>query len=228
MFFGSWIFAQNDSILTPIAVEKERFFEEKFKDTYNSNEFIYETKGRSKGWWDQFIENLEAFLKKLFNISAQKDLGHLIDLFLKILAVLIILFVVYKIVKLMLDGEGQWIFGQNTNKNILQSEDIDLNIHETDFSKLIKESIDNNQLRLAIRYYYLWLLKKLTDKKSLEWDPEKTNSDYLYELKCSGFENDFEFHSYIYDYVWYGGFDISDKVFESTEQSFKQFLKKIK
>ncbi|MEI7487385.1 MAG: hypothetical protein WCJ72_08235 [Chryseobacterium sp.] len=54
------------------------------------------------------------------------------------------------------------------------------------------------------------MLKKLSDKKSINWNPEKTNKDYVTELKVPNLKNEFSNLSYIFEYVWYGEFSIDE------------------
>jgi hypothetical protein len=65
----------------------------------------------------------------------------------------------------------------------LKIEDIEKNLHLIDFEKLIQETLKKGESRLAIRYYYLWLLKKMTEKNVIVWDLEKTNSDSEIQFK---------------------------------------------
>ena len=60
---------------------------------------------------------------------------------------------------------------------------------------LISEAESNNNYRLAIRYYYLWLLKGLSEKEIIDYDPEKTNSDYQYEIKTPEISEQFAYTS---------------------------------
>ncbi len=231
IFFGMffWLCAsQIDSTQVSVKKIEPKQFAQDFKKDYQSKEFIYETDTQSKGWWDRAMDNLSEFFKSILNIESERSISNTIDIIFKILAVLIILFVIYKIVLLFLNKEGQWIFGQKQNQNIMRVDDLDIDINQTDFKEVIKNSIQSKNFRLATRFYYLWLLKKLSDNQHLDWDPEKTNSDYINELKGSGFENDFKYHSYLYDYVWYGGFELSEEVFSSTKTSFETLINKLK
>ena len=168
------------------------------------------------------------FFKRLFNLSSDTVSGKVVDIVLKTLAVLLIIFVIYLIVKAILNGEGQWIFGKSSDKKVIHYEDIEKNIHLVDFEKLIKETLKSGEQRLSIRYYYLWILKKMSDKNMIEWDIEKTNSDYLYELKEQTFKSDFEYVSYLYNYIWYGEFEMTEDSFLQAKNAFEKTLQSLK
>ncbi|WP_264560650.1 hypothetical protein [Flavobacterium sp. N501239] len=138
---------------------------------------------------------------------------------MKIIAFIIIGFVIYMIVKVIINKEGQWIFGKK-NKKITVSELVEENIHSINFNEIIKKSKQEKDYRLTIRYYYLWLLKSYSDKELIEWDIEKTNSDYLSELKSQNTKENFKYLSYIYDYSWYGEFEINEPDFLKAETVF--------
>ncbi len=75
------------------------------------------------------------------------------------------------------------------------------------------------------RYLYLKSLKSLANKKTIEWHFDKTNSDYLNEIKDSKLKGLFKRVSYIYDYVWYGEFPIDEVSFNKNKDDFNQLIK---
>ena len=56
------------------------------------------------------------------------------------------------------------------------------NIHEVDFATRLAEAEAAGNCRLAVRLGYLQLLKQLTDRGLIHWQPDKTNHAYLAEL----------------------------------------------
>ena len=86
-------------------------------------------------------------------------------------------------------------------------------------------SIKENNYRLATRYLYLKSLKSLANKKAIEWHFDKTNSDYINEIKDVKVKVLFKRVSYIYDYVWYGEFQIDETSFNKNKDDFNQLIK---
>jgi len=68
------------------------------------------------------------------------------------------------------------------------------------------------------------LLKSLSDKNTIEWDIEKTNSDYIREIKDNKLKQDFQFLSYIFEYSWYGEFELNDNDFSKAEAAFLKLI----
>ncbi len=220
------IFTEKDIKIDSSTI-KTGTFEENFKDNYQDSEYIYEQAVKESNWWDRFKQWLADFFKNLFNLSSDTVSGKVVDILIKSLAVVLIVFVIYLIVKSIMNGEGQWIFGKSSDKKVIHYEDIEKNIHLVDFEKLIKETLKSGEQRLTIRYYYLWLLKKMADKNIIEWDIEKTNSDYLYEIKDQTFKSNFEYVSYLYNYIWYGEFELDEQTFEKAKTDFEKIIKSI-
>ena len=201
-------------------------FDSEFKENYTSNEFQYEVKVQEKNWWDRFVEWLEGIFRQLFGLSDGVS-SKAVDWTLNILAIIIVLVVIYLIVKAVLNKEGQWVFGKSTTKKIISHDDIERNLKYIDFEKLIKDTLKIGDNRLAIRYYYLWILKKMSEKSMIDWNPEKTNTDYLYEIQSESLKKDFGYVSYLYNYIWYGEFELDEVSFENAKKSFEKTLQSL-
>lgn len=199
-------------------------FKEGFQEKYTADEFIYEVKVKELSAWERFKEWLYDLFERIFNSSSRENTENIVELFLKILAAAIIIFVIYLIVKAIMNGEGSWVFGKSSDKKVINYEEIEKNIHLVDFEKLIKETLKNGENRLAIRYYYLWLLKIMSAKQLIEWDVEKTNSDYLYEIKNTSIKSQFEYVSYLYNYIWYGEFELDEVTFVKAKKAFDNLI----
>src|SRR5690606_25633689 len=146
------IFTEKDIKIDSSNLETKTF-EENFKDNYQDSDYIYEQAIKESNWWDRFKQCLADFFKNLFNLSSDTISGKVVDILIKSLAVLLIIFVIYLIVKSIMNGEGQWIFGKSSDKKVIHYEDIERNIHLVDFEKLIKETLKSGEQRLSIRYY---------------------------------------------------------------------------
>lgn len=217
-------YTEKDIQIDSSTVEVKTFSKD-FKKKYTDPDFVYEQKTPEKGLWQRFLEWLARLFERWFHFESAESSFNFVSFFVKTIAVLIIVFVIYLIVKAIIDKEGQWIFGKNANKRNLYYSDIEKNIHLLDFDKLIKESIQSGEKRVAIRYYYLWLLKVMAQNHYIEWDIEKTNSDYLYELQRPAHKEEFTYLSYLYNYIWYGEFEIDETSFSKAQNRFKNAIK---
>ncbi|MDY0779641.1 hypothetical protein [Tenacibaculum sp. IB213877] len=136
--------------------------------------------------------------------------------------------VVFIILKLYVGFDTSFFKFKPTQINTTQTlvyEDED--IHNADLESLLKKAINEKDNRLSIRYYYLLALKKLSEKELIKYDNDKTNSEYLFEIKDTHTRSYFSYLSYIYTYVWYGNFSLNDTDFSKVEEKYKLFFKQI-
>ena len=220
----------NDSVaLIQIEEESEAierfYFEKDFQKNYTNSDFIYESKAKEKGAWERFRERLRRLYESLFGFKTSDQADKAIDITIYSLALLLTIGVIYLIVKALMNDEGKWIFGRSSDKKLVTYDELEQSLLETNFQKLIAESEKNGNQRLTIRYYYLWLLKSLSEKGHIEWDIEKTNSDYAHEIKDSQLKKDFEYLSYLYDYIWYGEFEVDQPTYDKAKAAFNKTIK---
>jgi len=218
----SSLIISNDSIIYKknIAISDEKKFEDNLKNKYSGKDFEY-------------IDNLKnPEPKRDVKPVSNSNFGANFFIFLaSVFPYVLGIIVVLIILKSLINTEsGFWSFKKSDTKitkaEIYQQEEE--NINENDYDKLLKAAIFSEDYRLATRYYYLSVLKKLSENKQIEYHKEKTNTDYLFELKNKKTRKDFSQLSYIYDYVWYGEFALDTSLFTRLENKFQSFIKKIK
>lgn len=222
---STYKFTEKDLVVDHQPLQPVRFDKE-IKENYSSSDFNYEEIPPTKNAWQRFVEWLNYIFRSIFHLSGPAA-ATAINWTLYIVSSLVIVTVIYFIVKSILNKEGQWIFGKSTTKKIISYDDIERNLKNIDFEQLIKDTIKSGDYRLAIRYYYLWILKKLSEKSIIDWNPEKTNSDYLYEIKSEALKKDFAYVSYLYNYIWYGEFEVDDVIFENAKRSIEKTIQSI-
>ena len=203
----------------------KRTFVKGFQKKYTDKAFVYQFKTPEKNAWDRFKEWLAHIFKNIFRFTNNQTSLNFVEILLKTIAILIVVFVIYLLVKALMNKEGQWIFGKASDKKLIHYTEIERKLQLKDFEDLIRNTLTNGEKRLTIRYYYLWLLKKMAHQQWIEWDIEKTNSDYLYELQTQSRKDDFAYLSYLYNYIWYGEFDLDQTTFEKAKAAFEKAIK---
>jgi len=107
----------------------------------------------------------------------------------------------------------------NDEENIVRSENI---------GELIDNAIIDGDYRLAVRYYYLQLLRQLNQKKLINYEFQKTNSEYLNEIKADNLQLQLKKVMRIYDFIWYGSFSLSEPDFHLAQRNFQELQASIK
>lgn len=204
-----------------------RAFSPNFKEKYRGDEFVYEVKPIDQTWWTRFVEWLNNLWESIFGPGDESgSSGKWTNRLIVTIACLVLLGVVYMIARAILNKEGMWIFGRS-RKNIAVQDGAVEDITQMDFGKLIGETKATADYRQAVRYYYLWVLKKLSAREIIDWHWDKTNTDYLYEIKDDALRGDFEYLSYLYDHSWYGEFPLDETSFGKAEKAFLKTLNRL-
>ncbi len=116
-------------------------------------------------------------------------------------------------------------------KDSLSSEDIAKpieNIEELDVNRLLQDALATGNLKLAVRLYYLALLKKLHEAGIIDWKKDKTNRDYLDELLSRNYQYDeIRQLTRAYEEVWYGDHTISRELFDKISMRFESVREQI-
>ena len=144
------------------------------------------------------------------------------EIILRIFLILIAGVVLYFLIKLLFDKEGNFIFSKKNKKVDISATELHENIHEINFPESILGFEKAKDFRSAIRYQFLFVLKKMTDKNIIHWNPEKTNKDYLKELENTSHKKPYRDLALIFDYVWYGEFEINEQEYQKFKNQFQE------
>lgn len=204
-----------------------RKFSKNLEERYVSNDFKYEQIVHHNSQWEEFKQWFIGVLRDLFNIQDKNMASNWFDYLINFISIFLILAVVFFIVKAILKKEGNWFFSRSEEDYTIDHTISEEKLDQSNFGELIKDAKKKNDYRLVIRYYYLWLLQKLAQNSHIEWDANKTNSDYQYEIKDKKLRNRFSYSCYLYDYIWYGEFKLDQEKFLYAESNFKNTIENI-
>jgi len=130
----------------------------------------------------------------------------------------------YLVYRLFLSNSA--VFSRN-RRNISSDVSIEAEEDISDPDALLRNAIKAGNYRLAVRYLYLQVLDKLAERKIIEINSNKTNYEYVLEVRKHKFANEFASLTLKYEYVWYGEYPVDEKLFEQIQSSFIQFNKKL-
>ena len=193
-----------------------KFSEEAISDYSKQKDFIYDDVApKTTSLWSRFWRWIWGMI---YELLGGKVSGSIIKY---VLIAIVIALVVYLVIKLI-GLDFKLLTRKSKDVEVPFDESLE-NIHEIDFDEQLSIALQNKNYRLVVRLLYLKTLKQLTDKRLIDWQPEKTNQAYVEELSRQPYHQQFVNLTYQFEYIWYGEFYIDQPTFESIHQSFKDF-----
>ncbi len=185
--------------------------------TYNGEEFDYNVKtGESQNLIARFFNWLNMWLSDTFGIKISPEAFNVIQWGIYIVFSGLIL---YLIIRLLINERIEALF----TKGSTAIADVELStrhIEQVNLDELLSEALRNGEHRLAVRFLFLKLLQRLSQKQIIQWHFEKTNSDYQQEIQEPRLQSRFKELSYLYDYVWYGEQALDKSAFDKVRERF--------
>lgn len=208
---------------TPLALDEGKLESYKQDPQFDYSETPPDT------WWTRFKSYMKLqyhrFLDWLFgDYQTNAFLAFLIRLlpYLVLSGILVLALWIFNRL-----NPAVFILGNPEQGKVFFSEDEEI-IRSQDIQKLIEKAIADDNYRLAIRYYFLMVLQKMTEKGIIDYQFSKTDTDYISELKQPALQEQFRRLSRIYDYVWYGNFEVSLPHYERSKKEMDLMLDLIK
>ena len=207
---------KDTSSLYPITLD-----EEQIKNYQNDSDFDYTEALEEDNWWTHFKQWLNdiwsSFIRWLLDSDGVSGTGSVL---IRLLPYLIILSLIGLLVWVFMKMDtGQLGFEKRQTAQAVLSDDEEL-IKRDDIQTLIDKAITAENYRLAIRFYYLLTLREMSGKELINWQVQKTNHEYIYEVEDPNVRNQFRRLTDIYDYIWYGNFEVDSAIFEKAQSSF--------
>ncbi len=143
----------------------------------------------------------------------------------KILAIVVAVGLLVLLIVKMAGGEN--LFGPKNTKlkpsvSSAEIEKIEENLHEAELSDPIRRAIAARDYPMAVRLYYLAVLKELAIKNHIRWKRDKTNGAYLREMAGSPLFPTVQEATLVFERIWYGKVELSRQDFDEVEIKFKK------
>ena len=219
-FFGLGHFQQKDSLQLQYDTDSKletRSFDQDLTEKYQGDEFDYEVKtGESQNLLLRFLRWLFNGLGDIFGFDVSPETLKVIQY---LIYVLMGLLVIYLLVRFLANERFSSIFTKKA-ASILEVDLSEQHIESLDLDALLRDALSQNDYRLAVRYQFLKILKRLSQKELIDWHFEKTNADYQKELKENRLQSKFKEVSYLYEHIWYGEKNITANQYKKTDDRF--------
>jgi len=225
--FSVGAFAQADSLT--VKKDKSSIVQKKFDakalDKYKSDkDFDYSENEVAKDptlierVFNWLSRQLLRFLEWIFGVKYAKGIFGTI---LRAIPYIIVGILLFLLIKFFLKVNSNSIVSNASNNPIVSITEDEALIKHKDLLKLIKQAIDQKNYRLAIRFYYLNIIKQLEDNELIIWEQQKTNEDYIQEISKENIKASFKDLTRLYDFVWYGNFEIDETKFVKVAANFE-------
>jgi len=201
--------------------EIKKFSLDKIEEFRSDTDFNYTEYQETDNMWTQFKNWANQLWSKFIHwlFGVEKVTGFWAVL-LRLLPYLIIISVLFLLGWLFMKvNPRDMLFEKQEAPQIMLSEDEDI-IQNQDIQELINLALKEKNYRLAIRYYYLFILKKLSENELIDWESQKTNTDYIKEIRDDTIKSKFQNITRLYDFIWYGSFEVDEKSFQKAQQKF--------
>lgn len=159
---------------------------------------------------------LSKLLNKIFGSEFAEKYSEAILIGLVILILLLIIWFLYK--------KRPELFMRLKKSQMAYHVEEDT-IYGIDFGKEIEAVLLRSDYREAVRLLYLQTLKQLSDAEQIDWQPFKTPTEYIYEIKQEEQRGYFRKLTNSFLRVRYGNFEASQALFEEM-QSLQEIMMK--
>jgi hypothetical protein len=188
---------------------------EKFK---NDPDFNYE--GSSVEAEDLITKIKNWINRQLIILSSSKTYVTLMDILYYGLMIAALLLIMRGLLKA--DRRGL-LFGRIKDNNIRIVE-FEEDIGKINFDDLIRSAMDKKQYKLAVRYFYLKSLQMLSGRGLVELKNNKTNYQYLNEIKNNRIAEAFRVTTNRFEWIWYGDFPVDENTIKYSQTDFNKLF----
>jgi uncharacterized protein DUF4129 len=192
-------------------------------------EFQYKENAYTPSLWIRFWRWFWQWLDRLFKRGSPRKGGSISAfwaLFFKYLFIALGIAAVVFVVLRLIGVDIQNVFRRRSASAAIPYSEFFEDINAIPFDSEIENAVAKHNYRLAVRLLYLKCLKQLSDAGQIEWQIDKTNSDYVKELKNDEQRSAFRGLTRQFEYVWYGEFLIDAPVYSNISLSFQDFNKR--
>jgi len=182
--------------------------------------FEYQNQGIDSGYSQILNEWLQNLILKLFPDNTK--VPEWVSFYNFILFIVISATAVTAFLLIRSKRNGLFYATNNIDGSVISG--LDNGMNTADIDSLLKQSIENKQYSLAIRFYFHKVLQEMAAHSIIELKDDKTNQDYIHEIQKDSVKSLFKDLAIQFEYVWYGKFALDKKKFTLLAEEFKSFL----
>ncbi|MBI5371782.1 MAG: DUF4129 domain-containing protein [Sphingobacteriales bacterium] len=105
----------------------------------------------------------------------------------------------------------------------LPGDEMPEDIFAINYQQEIDKAAARGDFRMAVRLQFLRLLKLMTERNIIRYQQDRTNLDYLVQLRDTGYYSDFFRITRHFEYSWYGHFEVTAEAYGLIRKDIEQF-----
>ena len=184
----------------------------------NDPDFNYDyTKSEPDDW---FAKIKNWINQQIISLTRSESFSTILDYLYYGLMLLALILIVRGLIK----GDRRGLFFGHVNSEKIKFSEQKEEITMPNLEDLISSAIQKKDYKLAVRYLFLKSLQLLSSKGIIELKENKTNYQYLSEIKNVSVSNAFRKTTSRFERVWYGDFPIDNNVFQVSQQEFNELF----
>lgn len=192
---------------------------------YERDDFVYSENIKDKiSVLQRILQRISEWLGDIMPDNPykfNKEFGYVFAF----LALIALAFVLYKV----LYNKNQYFIKHDQEADALDTlAYVERNLMNSDLSQYIRDAVAQKNYALGIRYLQLLNIQKLAQAGYIKWKHSKTNAEFANEVQDKNLRAGFEECTRIFDYVWFGQFELKESDFSHYEQLFNQYQNQIK
>lgn len=179
---------------------------------YDYNRELITPEVNLMAWLNMWMGKL---LQKIFGSKFAEEYTGIILFILFAIVILLIIWFVYK-------KRPELFMRSKKSMPYRVEEDT---IYGVDFDKEIDAAFSRNDYRETVRLLYLQTLKQLSDDEAIDWQPYKTPTEYIYEVKNNALKVPFRELTGRFLRVRYGNFEATETLFREMQVLHREIRK---
>jgi hypothetical protein len=138
---------------------------------------------------------------------------------------ILVLVLAYLVYRLVLSGKGE---KNQPNETLISWETDPDKIAYEQLEVWLQKALADQQFAYAVRVLFLMVLKDFSQREIIIWKRNKTNRDYLFEIRERELARSFRQMAHAFDASRYGNYQVNRQAFDLVQAEFKriQFILK--
>lgn len=184
---------------------------ERFKAPYSGKEFQYTVNEQQRPESNAFLD----FFLKIVEFLAKLPWG----LIFTVLVSLLVIYILYRLVK----QRTFYFLREKSSDSKDATSVLEESLEKTDYKRMIQSAEEQQNYPLALRYLFYQNLRDLDRLQLINYQPKKTNRQFLYEINKASIATAYERNMHAYNHYWFGKNPINTEQYIKEKEYFLAF-----